>query len=361
MADDPGKLQVAASLTSIRKLAREKPLILVFGLGSFGDVIQITPLLRALRERFEKAHLVLVHHDRSGAKLFTPGQEIDDYLRLPSGYHYLLRSKLADGDYDLTVECRYAVKYTLSPTARFNAEDLSFLEHSQAAQKPWLPLIQNFPFDNDELWRAAHARGWNMYELMAQTSGFAGQDFEAMAIQPQGVDVAAKFNLPARYLVISNAAEFLSVQSAMWTKCLPHEKMAAIVREFRKGGIPTVLLGTSNDPGRYDVDLDLRGRTTLLEGAGIVRSAKLLLGPEGGLVNLARALEVPSVVFFGSTPPEFFALKANVNLAPAQCGGCWWSTESYLRQCPLLENTPPCTKSHDAERIVRAVFKQFFR
>ena len=56
---------------------------------------------------------------------------------------------------------------------------------------------------------------------------------------------------------------------------------------------------------------------------------------------MAKAVGTRSVVFFGSTPPEFFRFKSNINIEPRFCGGCWWSTESYLRQCPLLEDTPP--------------------
>jgi ADP-heptose:LPS heptosyltransferase len=131
--------------------------------------------------------------------------------------------------------------------------------------------------------------------------------------------------------------------------------MKEVLLELKKRGVTTVILGTTNDPGDYPVDHDLRGKTNLLEAAGIIHRARLVLGPEGGLVNLAKAVGTPSVVFFGSTPIEFFRIKSNINLAPRFCGGCWWTTDSYLRQCPLLENIPPCTNSHDVARIVRAV------
>ena len=161
--------------------------------------------------------------------------------------------------------------------------------------------------------------------------------------------------------VVSNAAEWLTLQSSLWTKCLPHARMREVLVELKKWKVPTVLLGTTNDPGDYPVDIDLRGRSNLLEAAEIVRKSRLVLGPEGGLVNLARAVSVPSVVFFGSTPVEFFGFKANRNLAPSFCGGCWWTTESYLRQCPLLEPIPPCTNSIDAPTIVAAVEELFHR
>ena len=127
------------------------------------------------------------------------------------------------------------------------------------------------------------------------------------------------------------------------------------------GRSPRSFLGTTNDPGDYPVAFDLRGKSNLLEAAEIIRLARLVLGPEGGLVNLAKAVDVPSVVFFGSTPVEFFGFKANRNLEPRFCGGCWWSTESYLRQCPLLENIPPCTSSIDGSTIVAAVEELFHR
>jgi ADP-heptose:LPS heptosyltransferase len=362
MLNEALKRQVAEMAATIENEARQRPVILVFGLGSYGDVIQITPLLQALKKKFPDASLLLVHHDPLGAKLLTSAPYLTKYLRLRSSLHYLLRSRLKEHGYDLMVECRYVVKYTLSANPRFSEEDLQFIEDAQEAQKPWLGLVQNFPMDNDLLWRESKTKGWSMYDLMAHTSGFAGEDFESFHIHlSQDQPAMKKFTLPPRYVVVSNSAEWLLLQSSLWTKSMPHAKMREVLAELKKGGIPTVLMGTSNDPGDYNVDYDLRGKTNLLDAAEIIKNASAVLGPEGGLVNLAKAVGTSSVVFFGSTPVEFFRLKSNVNIAPRSCGGCWWSTESYLRQCPLLEEIPPCTKSLDTEAISRAVYKLFQR
>jgi len=201
-----------------------------------------------------------------------------------------------------------------------------------------------------------------MYDLMANTSGFGGEDFETPRIDlPPNRPTSSKISLPKKYIVVSNSAEWLPLQSTLWTKSLPHTKMRDILRELKASAIPTVLLGTTNDPGDYPVDYDLRGKTNLLEAAEIVTNACLLLGPEGGLVNMAKAVGTPSVVFFGSTPVEFFRFKSNINIEPRFCGGCWWSTESYLRQCPLLEDIPPCTDSLDTEKIIQAVQELYVR
>lgn len=355
MPKDPLKDQAAEVAAAIEQEAQQRPVVVVFGLGSFGDVIQITALLRTLHAKFPEAALLLVHNDNLGAKLIASAPYLTRYLRLRSSHHYMLRGWLKEKNVDLTVECRYVIKYTLSEKPRFSPEQISFVHAAQAVQKEWLPRVQDFPFDNDQLWRHAKAKGWSMYDLMAHTSGFAGEDFEQLRIDLPKDHPAPEVTLPAKYVVVSNSAEWLPLQSTVWTKSLPHQKMREALQGL--GNIPTVLLGTANDPGDYPVSHDLRGKTNLLEAADIIRNAALVLGPEGGLVNMAKAVGTPAVVFFGSTPVEFFGFRSSVNIEPRFCGGCWWSTESYLRQCPLLEEIPPCTDSIDISRLVGAVQK----
>jgi ADP-heptose:LPS heptosyltransferase len=273
----------------------------------------------------------------------------------------MLRSWLKEKNVDLMVECRYVIKYTLSTQPRFSPEQLTFVQNAQAVQKEWLAFVQDFPFDNDQLWRHAKSKGWSMYDLMAQTAGFADQTFENLRLDLPADHPAPKVALPAKYVVVSNSAEWLPLQSTVWTKCLPHKKMRQVLTDLKTSRIPTVLLGTSNDPGDYPVTHDLRSKTNLLEAAEIIKNATLVLGPEGGLVNMAKAVGTPAVVFFGSTPVEFFRFKSNTNIEPRFCGACWWSTESYLRQCPLLEEIPPCTDSIDTDRIIKAVHELFNR
>lgn len=362
ISNETSKKQVAEVAAVIESEARHRPVVLVFGLGSFGDVIQITPLLQALKRKFPASSLILVHHDLLGLKLLESASYLAKSIRLRSSSHYALRRRLKDQDYDLMVECRYVIKYTLSPQPRFSPEEIQFVRDAQEVQKPWLPLVGNFPFDNDLLWRRAKTKGWSMYDLMAHTAGFSAEDFEVLHVElPKEKAAMEKHVLPPKYIVVSNSAEWLPLQSSLWTKSLPHAKMKEILRTLKNRGIPTVLLGTTNDPGTYAIDYDLRGKTNLLEAAEIIQNARLVLGPEGGLVNMAKAVGTPSVVFFGSTPVEFFRFKTNINIEPRFCGSCWWSTESYLRQCPLLEEIPPCTDSLDTERIVESVQKLFQR
>ena len=356
MWKDAVKKLVEDAVALIQAEGRQRPVILIFGTGSYGDAIQITPLIEALHGRFPEAAIILVHHDSLGAGLLEAAPHLTKYIRVHAGFQHHLRSRLRDGGCDLVVQCRYVVKYNLPNHSRLTTEQREFVLAAQAVQKPWLHLVQNFALDNDLLFRSARDHGWSMYELAARTGGFPDKDFEAVRIYPrQPAPDLSRLSLPPRYMVVSNSAHWLTPRESFWTKCLPHPRMRAVLEELKKQECPTVLLGTLNDPGRYDVDYDFRGKTNLIEAAEIIRGAQLVLGPEGALVNIARAMEVPSVVFFGSTPLEFFGFKTNVNLRPRVCGGCWWSTNGYLGQCPLLEPVPPCTDSHDPAEIARAV------
>lgn len=263
----------------------------------------------------------------------------------------------SDGLVDLVVRNRYVVEYALVAGApRLRPEQRSFVESVQPRQREWLPFVQRFPFDNDDLWRAAASHGLSMSMLMAQTAGFPDADFEAYSQCLSPTDFALRRELPPRYIAVCNSAETRAIGQNLWTKVLSREKFSRVVARIRTTfDTPIVLLGTLDDAPVEEVDIDLRGRTSLREAAATLRNAAVFIGPEGGLANLCRAVGTRAVIFFGSTPPEFFALRANRNVRPKRCGGCWWTTPSYLHQCPLLQAEPECTASISEEDIVASV------
>ena len=331
--------------------------VLVYGLGSFGDALQLTPLLHALRARFPAANLTLLHPNSLTRSLLAGHPDIDRLMLLPSAAHEPMRRVVhAEALADLVVECRYVIRYVMvAGGARLSEEQRRWVESAQAGQREWLPFVRRFPFDNDELWRAAAARGWSMPRLMAHTAGFPDVDFETYHLALTGEDFAARRGLPQRYVVVCNSAEALAVTQGPWTKVLPRDKIARIVRGLKELALPVVALGARDDARIDGADLDLRGCTSLREAAAVLRDAAAYVGPEGGLANLARAVGTRSVIFFGSTPPEFFGFRANVNVLPQRCGGCWWTTPSYLHQCPRLQAAPECTGSISERAVVSAV------
>jgi len=96
-----------------------------------------------------------------------------------------------------------------------------------------------------------------------------------------------------------------------------------------------VQLGTASDPAMRGV-LDLRGRTSVREAAGILAGASLFVGMVGFLMHLARSVGTPAVVIFGGREhPEQSGYPRNRNLfTTLPCSPCWlWNQCPYDREC----------------------------
>lgn len=86
------------------------------------------------------------------------------------------------------------------------------------------------------------------------------------------------------------------------------------VRHLRSRGRQVVLVGDAGDDGAAGRILkaagggvlNLCGRTTLLELAGVIQDAALALTNDSGIMHLASYLDRPQVALFGPTDPFFY-------------------------------------------------------
>jgi ADP-heptose:LPS heptosyltransferase len=333
--------------------------IFVHGRGSLGDALQMSPLFPALRQRFPGRSIVVAHPSPAAAQAYgVPG--LVDLLITSHASRMQMRllNFLPQTGCELIVHWRYAVDYF--PTARLlAAQERDFVETARARQTAWTQVYSQDLGAHALLWRRALDAGLNMYRLAAHTAGMEDVDFETLVVARAPDAAVRALGLPPRYLVVGNGAQALHAALFQCTKTLPHPKMQALVHALRPLGLPLVHLGESRDePPLHGVDHDLRGRTTVAEAAAVLAGAASFVVPESGLSNLARAAGARGVVFFGSTPPEFFGFRHNVNIAPSACGGCWWTTPSYLTQCPRLMREPECLSSIPLDAVVSAVARQ---
>lgn len=202
---------------------------------------------------------------------------------------------------------------------------------------------------------------------LARGAVFAGKSrrnfLQAMAGIPYGGDRLAirrdagaqeRFGLGgASYVTVHNGFDpdfIIAGQRA--TKCYPHfGRVVRLMREINPG-IVFVQLGTSTSEPIAECDLDLIGRTTLAEVAGLIGGAVAHLDNEGGLVHLAACLGVPAIVLFGPTPSDYFGYPGNINIDPAVCGDCWWLTRSWMSQCVKGYHVPRCLHEQKPETVV---------
>ncbi len=78
----------------------------------------------------------------------------------------------------------------------------------------------------------------------------------------------------------------------------------ALACELTRNGGQCVFLGTRKDSRPWmcgEGRVDLTGRTSLRQAAGVIAGAKCVIGIDCGLAHVAAALGVPTVVMFGAT------------------------------------------------------------
>src|SRR5262249_20404119 len=139
------------------------------------------------------------------------------------------------------------------------------------------------------------------------------------------------------------------------TKCYPH--FDEIIRRLKSRfpHLTTVQIGATTSVPIAGIDLDLVNRTTLWEVAEVVRNARLHLDNEGGLVHLAAAMGTRSCVVFGPTSTDYFGYVDNINVRPRFCGGCWWTNETWMDQCPRGFSEARCMTEQDPGDIAREI------
>jgi ADP-heptose:LPS heptosyltransferase len=158
------------------------------------------------------------------------------------------------------------------------------------------------------------------------------------------------------YITINNGYDSnVVVSHQRATKCYPH--FGTVINRLRqiRNDIAFVQVGTHTSEAIPEVDLNLIGRTSLAEVAGLIRGAVLHLDNEGGLVHLARCVGTKSCVVFGPTSSRYFGYPGNINIDPSFCGGCWWVNETWMNHCPRGFDTARCMTQQSPVAVADAV------
>ena len=291
--------------------------ILAIKLADLGDVLNITPALRALRQTFPQAQLdVLVNPHTApilqdcrlvdkvlvfpktkyeGKAVFRPTAwaPLARYMRFLHARHY----DTVINFHHLTTRLGRAKQHAL--VSATGASTVVGLDNGYGG---WLTLRvedRGFGFKREvEYWLdLARALGATTNDLSLHLP--LNDEEQAMAdallaehgLQPNAFFVfhpgSGGFSLARRW----DPAKFAALAAAL----------------YRRHGLPTVLVGTKDD--RADAVMtsanspliDLSGRTSFRELAGVLRRARLFVGADSGVMHLAAAARTPVIAIFGPT------------------------------------------------------------
>ena len=331
------------------------PRILLVKLSSFGDVLHALPTLEALRAAYSAAHITWLV-EAAYAPLLSGHPALDEVWIAPrlrpgewfSGSNPVrlrrLVQQLRARPFDLVLDVQGLLKSAVWVALAKSPRKVGY---DRTRELSYLALTERVPpFDPE-----AHAV--NRYLNLAHY-------LEAPPTLPAfrlGLD--AETNISA--LIPNDPGRPLAVlhPGARWaSKLWPPASWATLAAWFHGQGFGVAVTGSAADR-ELVADIvrqslaplvNLAGRTSLAELAGVLRRAQLAVTTDTGAMHLAAALGTPVVALFGPTAPWRtgpFGPGHQVARLGLPCSPC------FKRQCP----DPRCLTDLTPEMVAAACEK----
>jgi hypothetical protein len=170
------------------------------------------------------------------------------------------------------------------------------------------------------------------------------------------INILSKYNLNnIKYITVHDGwDENFKFISSRPTKSIPINTWTFIIQQIKLKFPNHLIVQIGGLKGQLidGVDIYLKNKITFEDAISIIGFSYLHFDSESGLVHLASALGIKSVVFFGPTNYKWFSYPENININPIECGNCWWSTETWMNTCPVGYIEPKCIK-HNEDNIVQ--------
>ena len=334
--------------------------VLVWGSGGIGDLLYLGTIVRELFLMLGNCQIFVLHenpavHEVMAGNPFVAGTLFLEGPNLPEFVHTVHMLDV----FDLVAEVRYCVTYTTPPLSRAPRD---FVNTASYRAAEWQRFVRyQWPHLNNVFANEVMARGLNKLGLVGMTSSLPIQaDSEVDFFIPDWfADIVPELSGIAFATIHHGSDKKMAAAGGVQTKNLPTQAWNKIAAGIAASGLKVVQLGEAHETLVDGVDIDLRGKTSLIETAFMLKMASVHVDTEGGLVHLARAMNTRSVVAFGPTPVGFFGYPQNDNIAPPVCGNCWWTSNRWATQCPRDLPEPECMSAHSpallAERALQRI------
>lgn len=347
---------MADKTMAVYKQAVEQERILVIKIGAVGDVVLVTPSLRAIRERFPKAYIaVLVGLESRQVLQNCP--YIDEliiynkpFLKKSVFYFLRLAGEIRRLSFDIVIDFQnnkisHIVSFLSAAPKRFGYKNkkLSFLlNHAIKNPKENLPPIEH-------QFKVLNVLGIELKDSMPE-------------VWPKDDDFKAVDDFFSKQWII-NGQRLVGINiggSKRWqTKRWPHDKLTQLCDQLAKDGFRVVLTGAKNDIDLAGIvtaatklkPINAVGKTSLNELAALIKRCAVFISADSAPMHIAAAAGVPVVAIFGPTDPDRHRPAAeNITIITKKlkCSPC------YKAKC----NNMKCIKQIDVKEILEAV-KQY--
>ena len=280
--------------------------ILVIKPSSLGDVVHVFPALEILRRRFSGHELDFVIHpafaeilDLSpfpvSRKILFQRKKLGSLATFFPAFRQLVR-KIRSERYDMVIDFQGLFRSGFLAWCARSGLTIGFASPREKSAA----FFYSRKFDADP---ERHA----VERYVALANQLCGTDWAVPELTLPEVELGPELRnlLPERFLVL--------VPGARWeTKVFPPAFFAAAVNEARKSlpGLAAVVAGAAADrplaaaiAGKLPGTVDLTGRTSLLQLAGVMQRASAVLTNDSGPMHVAALVGTRVFALFGPTLP----------------------------------------------------------
>lgn len=133
----------------------------------------------------------------------------------------------------------------------------------------------------------------------------------------------------------------------------PMDRWAAVSAELSARGHKVVLVGPA-DHAVIPNDLDLRGHTTVLQMAAVLRFVRIFVGVDSLPLHVSQAVGTPVVGLFGATSPEFILTAGSHGIGVVGTTACA-GERHRVKGATSVPCDGACMRSIEVTRVMEAV------
>jgi ADP-heptose:LPS heptosyltransferase/SAM-dependent methyltransferase len=346
---------------------KERIQVALVAAGGLGDLLESTLLVRPVSDHFS-CDLTIITNQPAIAQVVANNPYVRHTLIPVTEHEFEFADRLSHiSVFDLIIRWKYRVEYLIPPGSRVEHEDIRSLEDNsfelrQIIEKYCYSLM--WPKFNFALSRDMARLGLSVTNVSASTSGLPHRNPNEIPFFPSKESLRVIGGLLSKpYVTVHHGfhgsnLEYLPTRTRTTdytsTKNISIQQWRQIVSLIRKQGIEVIQLGVVEEDKIEGVTHHLNGQTSLEETSLLIKYSLCHIDTEGGLVHLANAVHARCVVLFGPTPVEIFGYPQNINLVPSGCKACWFSTHTWVIECPRHTAGPECMRGHSATSVVDA-------
>lgn len=314
--------------------------ILLFKPGAIGDLLQITPVIRALRQRYPAAHITVMVGNRGTVPLFANHPDVAEVL-------------VFDRKGEHAAWGAYLQLWRTVATRRFDL----VVNFQRSNIKGWLLLLAAFP----ARYLVYHkARGRQVHAVLNHLETIRPLGIDPLQVSseleffpdPSAIEAATalwqRYNLGAGSVVALNPGASHPVNR--WSTA-SFAVLADLLQQ--DAHIRVVLIGGGGDRELADEIVaqvvhpvvDLVGQTDISTTGAVLARCDVLVSGDTGPMHLATAVRTPVVALFGAADPgrtgPVGAGHSVVQAAQLPCVPCSSRTCANQRYLACMEDITP--------------------